>query len=102
MDTLTKAIESARAAAVEVKDGTLFVTLTDGRTITAPLEWYPRLAHSTPAQLQNWRLIGRGVGINWPDIDEDLSVAGLLAGYRSMESPSSFARWLEARKQRLA
>ena len=56
----------------------LQVRLSDGREISAPLEWYPRLRDATPEQRQNWRLIGRGVGIHWEDVDEDISVAGLL------------------------
>jgi hypothetical protein len=56
----------------------LQVTLSDGRIISAPLAWSPRLLAATPAQRQNWRLIGGGVGIHWPDIDEDISVKGLL------------------------
>jgi hypothetical protein len=57
----------------------LVVTLTDGRTVSAPLEWFPRLLHATAKQRRNWRLIGRGVGIHWEDLDEDVSVRSLLA-----------------------
>ena len=57
----------------------LVVTLTDGRTVSAPLEWFPRLLRATPKQRRNWRLIGRGVGIHWADVDEDVSVRSLLA-----------------------
>lgn len=68
------------ATAVEVRfdDALLRVTLADGRELAAPIEWFPRLRDATPEQRANWRLIGRGQGIHWPDIDEDLSVAGLL------------------------
>ena len=70
----------------------------DARTRSVPLEWYPRLAHGTPAERGVWRLIGRGEGIHWPELDEDISVEGLLAGRRSGESQRSLKRWLEARR----
>src|SRR5690349_11640178 len=85
------------ARQVSVTGGMLTVTLNDGRVISVPVEWYPRLSHGTQEERDNWRLIGRGDGIRWPDLDEDLSVDGLLAGRRSMESPKSFARWLASR-----
>jgi hypothetical protein len=85
------------AVAVIVSDDTLTVDLTDGRTISAPIAWYPRLAHGTPGERRNWRLIGGGEGIHWPDLDEDISVHGLLAGRRSGESQSSLQRWLASR-----
>ena len=69
----------------------------DGRVIIVPLVWYPRLAHGTPTERANWRMIGRGEGIHWPDLDEDVSVANLLNGDRSGESRRSFERWLESR-----
>ena len=81
-----------------VTEETLIVHLTDGRAISLPLAWYPRLAYGTPQERDNWRLIGGGEGIHWPDLDEDLSVAGLLAGRKSGESPQSLARWLKARQ----
>ena len=59
---------------------TIFVELLDGRTISAPLVWFPRLSHASSKQLENWEILGDGEGIHWPDLDEDLSVAGLLAG----------------------
>ena len=78
-------------------DRTLIVALADGRNLIVPIEWYPRLAHATPAERANWRLIGRGQGVHWPDLDEDISVEGLLAGHRSGESSKSLGRWLEVR-----
>ena len=71
----------AVADAVDVKctDDELIVTLVDGRRVSAPLAWFPRLLHATPKQHANWRLIGRGVGIHWQDVDEDISVRTLLA-----------------------
>ncbi len=68
----------ATAVDVRIDDALLHVTLADGRELAAPLEWFPRLRDATPEQRAHWRLIGRGQGIHWPDIDEDLSVAGLL------------------------
>jgi len=65
---------------VHFSDDTLSVDLVDGRTITVPLVWYPRLLQATPAQRANWRIIGAGYGIHWPDVDEDLSAEGLLRG----------------------
>jgi hypothetical protein len=76
---------------------TLTVDLADGRSIAVPLAWYPRLAHATPAELKNWRLIGRGEGIHWPDLDEDISIDNLLTGSRSGESQRSFKQWLASR-----
>ena len=68
----------ARASQVRVTQDELVIQLRDGRSITAPLAWFPRLLHATPAQRNNWELLGDGEGIHWPDVDEDLSVAGLL------------------------
>ena len=67
------------AVDVTTTDAALRVVLADGREVSAPLEWFPRLRDASPEQRRNWRLIGRGVGIHWPDLDEDISVAGLLA-----------------------
>ena len=89
------AIPQALDAAVD--DDTLRVDLSDGRTIAVPLAWYPRLAHGSAAERDNWRLIADGEGLHWPDFDEDISVAGLLAGRRSAESSASLQRWLKAR-----
>jgi hypothetical protein len=69
-----------RAKEVIVSDDELTVVLADGRRISAPLTWFPRLLRATPAQRENFEFLGGGVGIHWPDIDEDLSVAGLLRG----------------------
>ncbi|MDD5296967.1 MAG: DUF2442 domain-containing protein [Rhodocyclaceae bacterium] len=82
---------------VTVSDEALTVELEDGRTLSAPLGWYPRLAHSTPAERNRWRLIGQGIGIHWEDLDEDISIEGLLLGRRSGESQRSLQQWLEAR-----
>ncbi|HWE94754.1 MAG TPA: DUF2442 domain-containing protein [Tepidisphaeraceae bacterium] len=86
-----------RATYVLVSDTLLTVKLTDGRSISVPLKWYPRLTRATPGERNHWELNGRGVGIHWPDLDEDVSVEGLIAGRRSMESAKSFKRWLGQR-----
>lgn len=88
------------AREVSVSSGMLTVKLSDGRVISVPIEWYPRLSHGTDEERENWRLIGRGDGIRWPDLDEDLSVEGLLAGRRSMETERSLKNWLASRKTR--
>ena len=85
------------AVAVRVTTDTLTVDLADGRSISVPLAWYPRLGHGAAAERANWRLIGRGEGVHWPDLDEDISVDNLLSGARSGESAQSFTRWLESR-----
>ncbi len=90
-------IREAFAADVEVNDDTLSVRLTDGRTIAAPVAWFPRLAHGTRKERQSWRLSGGGRGIHWPELDEDISVAGLLAGLPSGESQTSLKKWHAAR-----
>jgi len=91
-------LAEARAQRVSVTEDTLTVELVDGRTVTVPVTWYPRLAHGTFGELGNWRLIGEGEGIHWPDLDEDISVEGLLAGRRSGETQASLRRWFESRK----
>ena len=98
MSTSGTELRGAVAQGVTANDEALIVDLADGRTITVPLAWFPRLAHGTPAERANWRLIGGGVGIHWPDLDEDISVESLLAGRRSGETQASLRRWLEARK----
>jgi hypothetical protein len=88
----------ALAQSIEVNDEALIAELADGRTITVPIAWFPRLAHGTPQERANWRLIAAGQGIHWPDLDEDISVDSLLAGRRSVESQASLRKWLEQRR----
>ena len=76
----------------------LSAELADGRTISVPLEWFPRLVHATPEERDNWDLSGDGAHIHWPDLDEDISVEGLIAGWPSRETEASFERWLEAKR----
>jgi len=91
-------LREAMAQSVSVTDDSLSVDLADGRTIVVPLAWFPRLESGAPAERANWRFIGDGDGIHWPDLDEDISVASLLAGRRSGESQNSLRRWLQKRK----
>jgi hypothetical protein len=96
MTTLT--LENALAQDISLSDDSLTAELTDGRTISVPLTWYPRLYHATAEERNHWRLIGNGRGIHWPDLDEDISVENLLLGKASAESQKSLKRWLEKRK----
>ena len=97
MTTSQTQIREALADSVTTTEDALVVELSDGRTISAPLAWFPRLAHGTPSERAHWQLIGRGEGIHWPDLDEDISVGSLLAGRRSGETQQSLGRWLQAR-----
>ena len=80
-----------RAMAVVCSDDELRVSLTDGRWLSVPIAWFPRLAHATPAERNNYEILGEGQGIHWPDVDEDISVLGLIAGQASMEFKAAFA-----------
>ena len=99
MPSVVVTLDLPRIRAVRVTEDTLSVDLEDGRTISVPLAWYPRLAHATPKERQRFEIAGAGYGIHWPDLDEDIGVEGLLAGKRSSESPQSLKRWLKARKR---
>jgi hypothetical protein len=80
---------------VEIADGRIVVFLADGRTISVPISWYPRLSHAHANDLSECRITGRGKGIHWPKLDEDISVENILFGQPSGESSASFQRWLE-------
>ncbi|HEV7733994.1 MAG TPA: DUF2442 domain-containing protein [Candidatus Binatia bacterium] len=86
--------EPPRGIRVATTSDALTIDLADGRTVTAPLAWYPRLQHATAKERKNYRWVGQGEGIHWPELDEDLSVEGLLAGRPSGESQRSFQKWL--------
>ncbi|MCZ7673155.1 MAG: DUF2442 domain-containing protein [Chloroflexi bacterium] len=88
---------SLKAISVIITDDTLSVDLEDGRTISVPIGWYPRLAHGTAEERANFEISGAGQGIHWPDLDEDIGVEGLLLGKKSSESAGSFERWLNQR-----
>jgi hypothetical protein len=100
MNTSGVDLEVPRAEAVSVTRDTLVVELNDSRTISVPLAWFPRLLHATLDERNKWRLIGKGHGIHWEELDEDISVEGLLAGKPSGESQVSFKKWLESRTKR--
>ena len=91
-------IRMAAAKSVKVTDVELVADLDDGRTIAVPLAWFPRLAHGTPSERANWRLIASGEGLHWPELDEDVSVLSLLVGRGSGEKPESLRRWLQDRE----
>ena len=97
MTTLVLETEPA-VLEVEVTAERLTVELTDRRTISVPLAWYPRLVAGTPGERQNWLLLGDGYAIEWPDLDEHIGIEGLLAGRRSGESQRSLDRWLDSRR----
>jgi hypothetical protein len=98
MSTSVTEIQEARAQDVEVREDSLVVDLVDGRTVSVPLTWYPRLWHGNRQERSHFEIIGDGAYIHWPDLDEDLTVAGILAGHRSGESPASLKKWLAARQ----
>jgi hypothetical protein len=97
MTSLAIEIQEVSAQQVTMGKDSLTVDLVDGRTIIVPLVWYPRLWYGTPEERDRFEIIGDGTLIHWPDLDEDLSVSGLLAGRRSGESQQSLKRWLEQR-----
>jgi hypothetical protein len=90
---------AANAVSIRIVQDRLVVELSDGREIRVPLAWYPRLAQGTSRERQKWELIGKGTGIHWPDLDEHVSVAGIIAGRRSAESQKSLARWAARREK---
>jgi Protein of unknown function (DUF2442) len=92
-------LKAVLATSVRVDDVELTVDLSDGRTISAPLAWYPRLVHATEIERNQWRLIGKGRGIHWEDVDEDISVENLILGRPSSENQASFEKWLFSRKK---
>lgn len=97
MNSLAVVEREAAASSVEVTEDELIVSLVDGRRISVPLAWYPRLSHATPEERDSYELMGRGTGIHWPLIDEDLSVSGILRGNPSYESEKSLQNWLKGR-----
>ncbi|NTW84495.1 MAG: DUF2442 domain-containing protein [Chlorobiaceae bacterium] len=97
MVTSTIELNVSAVEHVTVTSDALAVDLSDGRSITVPLAWYPRLMNATESERQNWRLIGKGYGIHWEELDEDISVEGLLLGKPSGESQTSFKKWLSGR-----
>ena len=100
MSSLAAEQKEPRARSVAVTEESLTVDLVDGRTIIVPLAWYPRLWHGTPEERDHFEIFGDGTYIHWPDLDEDLTVAGLLGSLVSAESPESLKKWLEGRGQK--
>lgn len=96
MNSLTVEVQEARAQRVAINAETLTVELVDGRVISVPLAWYPRLWYGAPEERAHFEIIGDGTIIHWPELDEDLSVSGILAGRRSGETPESLKKWLVA------
>jgi Protein of unknown function (DUF2442) len=92
-------VRSSAALRVALTDDALIVELSDGRTISVPLAWFPRLMHGTPAERSSYVLIADGEGIHWSDLDEDISVDSLLAGRASGENQESLRRWLQSRRR---
>lgn len=78
-----------KAMAIVCSDDELRVSLTDGRTLSVPIAWFPRLAHASPTERAEYELLGDGEGIHWPQVDEDISVAGLLVGQPSVEAQNA-------------
>jgi hypothetical protein len=97
MTTLAFEIRLVQIQKISISEDTLTADLSDGRTISVPLNWYPRLLHGTPVERAKWRLVGKGEGIHWPDLDEDISAENLIYGQPSGESQKSFQRWQESR-----
>ena len=97
MSSLMTEIEVANAVSVNISDELLVVGLDDGRTVSLPLSWYPRPYLASEIERSNLGFIGNGSGIHWEDLDEDLSIEGIIAGHRSQESQESLNRWLKSR-----
>ena len=93
-------VKEARAKGVKTTEDMLVVELTDGRIVSVPLVWYPRLWYGTPEERAQVELLGDGAILHWPLLDEDLSVMGIVLGKRSGENPESLKKWLEERKQK--
>ena len=100
MSSLAVEKQEARAQSAKVNEEALQVDLVDGRTIIVPLAWFPRLWHGTPQERNHFEIFGDGAYIHWPGLDEDLTIAGLLAGRQSGESTQSLRKWLASRKAR--
>jgi hypothetical protein len=93
-------IGNVKAQDVTISEDALTADLSDGRTISVPLAWFPRLLNGTSEERRNWRLIGTGEGVHWPDLDEDISVENLVLGRPSGENELSLRRWLNERRAR--
>lgn len=99
MSTFLTELKDVRALDVTFSEDDFAVSLADGRTLTIPIVWFPRLFHASPAERAHWRWVGRGMGVHWPDLDEDISVEDLILGRPSGESQESLQRWLDSRRK---
>jgi Protein of unknown function (DUF2442) len=98
MTSLTiELLEVPKIQGITITDDTLSADLSDGRTISVPLAWYPRLMNASLEERNNWRFIASGEGIHWAQLDEDISIKNLILGQPSGESQKSLQRWLKAR-----
>jgi len=100
MNTLAIEISKSLIESVSFTEDSLIADLSDGRTITLPLAWYPRLTHATGKERENWRVIGRGEGIHWPELDEDISIENIIIGRPSGENQRSINAWLKQRSSK--
>ena len=100
MNSLAVGGRESAALWVEVTQDEIIVTLVDGRVLSVPVTWYPRLSHGTEEERNTYELMGRGTGIHWPMLDEDISVSGLLRGNPSFESEQSLQQWIDERSAR--
>ncbi len=98
---MVELLEIPKAQHVVITDDALTVDLSDGRTISVPLAWYPRLLQGTPGDRDNWRFIGENEGMHWPELDEDISVKNIILGKPSGESQKSFQQWLDDRANKV-
>lgn len=97
MSTFQIDLNELRALDVTFNEEEMTIALADGRSLSIPLAWFPRLFHATPEERANWRWIGGGIGMHWPELDEDISVEDLVLGRPSGESQESLRRWLDSR-----
>lgn len=95
--SVSNSLVVSRVIDVRVSEDTLSVDLEDGRSLSFPIGWYPRLAYGTQEERNNFQISGAGYGIHWPVLDEDIGIEGLLLGLKSSESHASFERWLQNR-----
>jgi hypothetical protein len=102
MNTSMVKVNVPEATSLIISDDSLTVELRDGRTITVPLAWFPRLLYGKASERKKWKIIGYGKGIHWEDLDEDISTESLLAGRRSEESQESFKKWLQVHSKAAA
>ncbi len=99
MSSLPNRLDVPHLTAISISDDTLSVDLLDGRSVSIPLEWYPRLLHASSNERENYRYIGSGEGIHWPDLNEDISVEAIVFGIPSQETTKSLRAWLDRRNE---